>query len=993
MAGRTVLARLSINGVDGVVAGFKRAGSAVQEYARVSQKSGTAASRWVSKHKGDIDEMSGGLLKFGAVGALALGGLTKTAMDWESAWAGVTKTVNGSESELDTLQEQLRGMARELPASHEEIAAVAEAAGQLGVQVGAVDEFTRTMIDLGETTNLSATEAASSLAQFMNIMGTSQSEVGRLGSAIVALGNNSATTEADIVAMSQRIAGAGRQMGMSEADVVAIAAALASVGVEAEAGGTAVSTVMKRIDKAVREGGESLDGFARIAGVSSEEFATAWRTDAASALATVTEGLGGMQARGEDANKALSDLGITGIRESDALLRLSSATREAGGNVDLLRDSLKLGAEAWAENTALAEEAEKRYQTTASQAKIAMNIMRDEAIDLGNQLLPVFSGILTMVNDLVTGLGGMPDPAKNAGLAILGIATMSALAAGGVGKLLVAANNTKVALKELGVAGRTAGLALGAVGAVLAVAGIVLGNYTARQAEAAEKVRGYTAAIKEQGDVIGASTRELAAKALQDAGVLDMAEKYGASLSDVTDAALGSSEAMARVREAVQGSTSAITEQIAANQAEIDSIRERGLASDNDRLAIAKLTTENERLTAQMQLRYVNGQDMVDAIDAERSSVEKATDAARQMEEASADGADATKDSAEASLADAEAKAMSAEAMAEAAEAQRELLDATQAYGDALLQLSGSQIGVESAIAGLTDSLEENGATLDITTEKGRDNQKALDDLAASSMRYVETLYEQGASSSEIAAATQRARDEWIKGAVAMGMSEDQAKDLADAYFAIPDDVTTTVALPGAKNSKAEAEGLNRRLEGLPDSVRSKIVSIFDKSGAQAAENALSALQRERTVRIRAVYVGVRNSPTMGRTVAQATGGVVDYYGLGGVRDVANRHIAEIAPAGAWRVFAEPETEGEAYIPFRKDTRARSIDIWKEAGRRLGVYRYAEGAVVNGSAVLPTADTRPQVVIHSETYYPVAEPASVREKALLDHAAALGLGG
>lgn len=47
-------------------------------------------------------------------------------------------------------------------------------------------------------------------------------------------------------------------------------------------------------------------------------------------------------------------------------------------------------------------------------------------------------------------------------------------------------------------------------------------------------------------------------------------------------------------------------------------------------------------------------------------------------------------------------------------------------------------------------------------------------------------------------------------------------------------------------------------------------------------------------------------------------------------------HMAQIAPAGAMRVWAEPETGGEAYIPLSPAKRARSTAIWQETGRRLG---------------------------------------------------------
>ena len=68
---------------------------------------------------------------------------------------------------------------------------VAEAAGQLGIEVPNIMEFTRVMIDLGEATNLSADEAATSLRRdLQNITGMSQQEFGKLGSIIVDLGNN-----------------------------------------------------------------------------------------------------------------------------------------------------------------------------------------------------------------------------------------------------------------------------------------------------------------------------------------------------------------------------------------------------------------------------------------------------------------------------------------------------------------------------------------------------------------------------------------------------------------------------------------------------------------------------------------------------------------------------------------------------------------------------------------------------------------------------------
>ena len=74
------------------------------------------------------------------------------------------------------------------------------------------------MINMGEATNLSAEEAATSLARFSNIMGTNQKDIGRLGATVVGLGNNFATTEREVVEMGIHIAGAGKQAGLTEGD-------------------------------------------------------------------------------------------------------------------------------------------------------------------------------------------------------------------------------------------------------------------------------------------------------------------------------------------------------------------------------------------------------------------------------------------------------------------------------------------------------------------------------------------------------------------------------------------------------------------------------------------------------------------------------------------------------------------------------------------------------------------------------------------------------
>ena len=307
---------------------------------------------------------------------------TDASIKYESAITGVYKTVNGTDAQLQRINDGIKEMSTQIPATTTQIAGVAEAAGQLGIATDDVLDFTRVMIDLGESTNLSADEAASALAKFSNITGTSAANYGRLGSVIVGLGNNFATTEADIVSMGTRLASAGTLAGLTEPEIMALATAMSSVGIEAEAGGTAMTQTLSAIETAVANGGDKLEEYARISGISAKEFSSMWKTHAVDALQLFIAGLGKLDEQGESATIVLDDLGLSGVRQSNMLKSLSLAAETMTGAVDLAN-------EAWTENTALTEEAGKRYETTESKLAMASNAFDNLKVAIGDQLNPV----------------------------------------------------------------------------------------------------------------------------------------------------------------------------------------------------------------------------------------------------------------------------------------------------------------------------------------------------------------------------------------------------------------------------------------------------------------------------------------------------------------------------------------------------------------------------------------------------------------------------
>lgn len=352
----------------------------------------TEAGTKIEKTGKNIEDAGKKLSAFSAASVTALGLSAKSAIDFEEAFTGVEKTVDGTSEQLNELKQGIRDLAKEIPSSTTEISAVAEAAGQLGIKTEDILDFTKVMIDLGNSTNLSAEEAASSLAKFANVTKMSAKDYDRLGSTIVALGNNFATTEADIVAMATRLAATGELAGLSESQILAMATAMSSVGIEAEAGGSAMSKLLKNIQVAVETGGEDLKDFAKVAGMTSKEFKNAFEKDAVSALSAFISGLNDTKRNGKSAISILNDMDLTEVRLSNTILSLANAS-------DVMSNAVKIGNEAWEDNTALTNEANKRYDTLKSKISILINKVKDIAITIGNKLMPTVEKIVNRISD------------------------------------------------------------------------------------------------------------------------------------------------------------------------------------------------------------------------------------------------------------------------------------------------------------------------------------------------------------------------------------------------------------------------------------------------------------------------------------------------------------------------------------------------------------------------------------------------------------------
>ena len=360
------------------------------------------------------------LAPLSAVAAGALGGAFVAAKDFESAFVGVQKTVDETDfTTYEKLEQTIRKMSTELPSSATEIAKVMEVAGQLGVKADDIEKFTKTIIDLSNATNIMGDEGAMALAQYFNIMQSDLANVDRFGAALTHLGNNSATTEADILNMSKALAAAAHNIGLTDQEVLAMATSLTSLGLSAERGGSSISTILRKVDQAVGENADSVQEWAKITGMSVDEFTKAWNTNTMDTISKMIVGLGTLNEEEKNFYSVLSDLDISNIRQIDTISRLAGAH-------GMLNEYIEMANKAWNENSALVTEANRRYGTAESQLKILMNTITDIGIELGQAFLPVIKDMVDSIKPFLTSLKDFVSENKAATTALLGmIASLS----------------------------------------------------------------------------------------------------------------------------------------------------------------------------------------------------------------------------------------------------------------------------------------------------------------------------------------------------------------------------------------------------------------------------------------------------------------------------------------------------------------------------------------------------------------------------------------
>ena len=637
----------------------------------------------------------------------------------------------------------------------------------------------------GADTKYSATEAAGGVEALLKA-GISARDV--LGGGLAGSLSLAAAGEMGVADAAEVAATALTQFKLTGKDVGHVADLLAAGAGKAQGETSDLAMALKQGGLVASQFGLSIEE--TVGGLSAFASAGLLGSDAGTSLKSMLIALANPAGKSAEAMRELGInaydasgkfVGLEGLAGQlhDRLGGLDDATRQQAlaqifGN-DAIRAASILydqGASGIAEWTAKVNDA--GYATEVAQTKMD-NLAGDieqlggswetAMIKFGESSNGPLRGAVQALTGLVNAAADAPPELQTLAMMTGTVAGAMLVTAGGAIKLTTTLGAAKAAAEELGWSLKGMTLKAGAVGVVLAAAGFALSIFAGKQAAAQKLSDELRATLDQETGAITQNTRAYAAAKLQKDGVLQQAKDLGIASDVAVAAALGESEAIAKVKAATD-----------AYLASRENLREDGElytdGYDMAREAVDKFNASLTGVSGPLAEQQAKMREVAAAAGVQADATNGATDAASGLAGSTAN------------------LTTQQNALTEAANKQAE---AIRNAANAQLQQSGSAIGLESAIDSATESVKEHGRNLDINTEAGRANRSALDTIASSALALQGAQREAGASSEAMTASTQRARDSFVQAAEKMGMSKQAAEALADSYGLIPKNVSTTI--------------------------------------------------------------------------------------------------------------------------------------------------------------------------------------------------------
>jgi TP901 family phage tail tape measure protein len=765
VADRSIVVRLRAE-----IADFK---SKMDDAAASTKKAAAGASEFVTKNEQSINTLSNqiGLVGAGLTGFAALA-VAKFA-DFDQAMSGVEATGDDARENLVALRQAAIDAGASTVYSATEAANAIEEMAKAGVSAKDILGGGLTgALDLAAAGELEVADAAAIASTTMNQFGLTGKDVSHIADVLAASAGKANGEVADFGLAMKYVGPVASQLGVSLEETSGTLALLAENGLLADSAGTGLRGVMMSLTAPTKAAQQTMDEYNISAFDAQGNF-----VGLASLAGQLKTQLGGLTEAERSAalgrmfgNEQITTARILYDQGADAIRKWTSEVDDQGYAAEVAATKLDNLIGDWEGFTGALDTA------FISMGEGANGPLR-ELVQAGTNLVDAF-------NEL-------PGPVQQATLLVVGGAGLVALGVAGMGKLAIAVNETKTAMAALGITAKGAGLAAGALGLALGAAAVGLTVWAENAAAAKARTEEYLGTLDELGnrtdttvkrinDALSENQNSWFRDMFQDAeSLIDRADKAGIAIEDLQGYILGNEDAIKRVTAASREYVASGMEY--ATQSDINAAAARFLTDALDTESDA--LTEAEKKAAQKTL----------ANEAAGVSEDALTDAVGATTEAYTEQVDKIGD-----LIDARNEL--AGVVLTEREAQREYEAALDGVTEALERSAGvtdemrdAQGNLTAAGQALVEQYVASGQALDITTEKGRANQAALDEIVNANGRVVKAMYENGATQEQIQAQVQRSRDDFLRMAESLGISAGDAQALADKLDLIPGNYTAQV--------------------------------------------------------------------------------------------------------------------------------------------------------------------------------------------------------
>jgi TP901 family phage tail tape measure protein len=757
VADRTVKIVLDAN-IQGLQGKLKAASSSASEF-------GGKLSKGLQQNAQHVDQLSNkaGLLGAGLVGMFGLA--AKKAADFDQAMSGVAATGEGAAKSIDSLRAAALEAGKTTVYSATESANAIENLAKAGVSTADILGGGLTgSLNLAAAGELEVADAAEIASTAMAQFGKSGKDVNHIADLLAAGAGKANGEVADLGQALNQTGLVADQTGLSIEETTGTLAAFAEKGLLGSDAGTSFKTMLQRLTPQSAEAKQKMDELGIAA------------YDAQGNFVGMAEFAGNLQSALADLTPEQRNAALSTIFGSDAV-RAASVVYENGEQG--IRDWIS----AVDDQGYAARVAATRLDNLKGDLEALGGSIETALIGAGSGANDTLRGLAQGASVLVDKLGEIPEPITTATTMLAGAGGLGLLGVSAVGKLSSTVLEARDSLKAMGLSARGARLAVAGIGGAVGLATLAVSAWASAQADAKALTDEFAGTLDEFGNTTDATLTAVNEKLAEmrsswgngETSLIDQAAIFGISTDDMRDYVLGVEDAVDRVNAAYDK----------YNQETFGS----GPGSFFKRLG-------NEDAFGPFKK----------SLDEYAGGLTNAEKQQAQLAQAQADSGEVVDENASAIDKLTAAYANGTSTTEVYTDALKELVDQQRTAAGGVLDLRDAERNYYAALDEGIAAIEDNGRTLDRTTEAGRANQAALDDLASSGWDVIASMQEQGASQEDLQSQMSRTRDDFVALAEKMGMSEGKAEDLADQLGLIPENVDVDVAV----NTAGASDAVNR---------------------------------------------------------------------------------------------------------------------------------------------------------------------------------------